>query len=162
MDRCRSGRSPLKLGPETVLACSDAGYAVEVEQVVEAQADLGLIEARAVADGVVQVGVGEAERVNRGLVVIARCRRVELGADALVEDTDVPSRLLIGEAFGLGVGGRLRDPEARQALATLSGGELELQVVRSRFRSLGRWSRSRCRLRVRSLRSGRRSDPWPK
>src|SRR5260370_28199697 len=83
---------------------------VLVEQVVEAQAELGLVEATARADRVIEVGICLVERVDGGLVVIGAVVRVER-ADALVEHTKVPSLALIGNAFGLGVGGRAGYPQ---------------------------------------------------
>ena len=87
-----------------------AGDVVLVEQVVDAQAELGLVEAAARSNRVIEVGVCLVERVDGGLVVIGAVVSVE-HADALVEHTKVPALVLIGDRYGLGVGGRVGDPQ---------------------------------------------------
>ena len=83
---------------------------VLIEKIVEAQTKLGLVEAAAGSDCVIEVGVGLVERVDGGLVVIAAVVLVER-ADALVEHTKVPAFVLIGDGNGLGVRGRTSDPQ---------------------------------------------------
>src|SRR5260370_29039514 len=87
-----------------------AGDVVFVEQVVEAQADLGLVEAAVRSNRVIEVGVCLVERVDGGLVVIGAVVLVKR-ADTLVEHTKVPALALIRDTFGLSVGGRVGDPE---------------------------------------------------
>ncbi len=87
-----------------------ASDVVLVEQVVKTQTDLGLIEAAARSDCVIEVSVCLVERIDGGLVVIGTIVRVER-ADALVEHTKVPALTLIRDPFGLGVGGRIGDAE---------------------------------------------------
>ncbi len=81
-----------------------------VEEVVEAQPELRLIEVAAAADSVVEECVGDAERIDGGLIVINTVVLVG-GSNALVEESEVPAFALIGNAFSLGVRGRLRDPQ---------------------------------------------------
>lgn len=118
-DRCRAGGIE-RIGVAGAVSLDRLGKSrasdgvasdvVLVEQVVEAQAELGLVEAAARSDRVIEVGICLVERVDGGLVVIGAVVRVER-ADALVEHTRVPALALIGDAFGLGVGGRAGDPQ---------------------------------------------------
>ena len=87
-----------------------AGDGVRVEEVVEAQSELGLVEAAAAAERVVDVGVCDVETGDRGLVVV--CAVVEvLLADALVEEGDIPTVVLVGCADGFDVAWSLLDPQ---------------------------------------------------
>ncbi len=87
-----------------------ASDVVLVKQVVEAQAELGLVEAPTRSDRVIEVGICLVERVDGGLVVIGAVIRIER-ANALVEYTEVPALALIGGGYGLRVGGRAGDPQ---------------------------------------------------
>jgi len=88
-----------------------ASNVVLIEEVVEAQADLGLVEAPTVAHGVVEEEVAEREGINGGLIVVSAIVLVE-SADAFVEDAEVKALMLPGNCFGFGVGRRVGDPQA--------------------------------------------------
>jgi hypothetical protein len=87
----------------------DAGDGRGVEDVVEAQAELGLVKAAAAAESVVDEGVGHAETPDRVLVVVCAVVDVLL-ADALVEEGGIPTMVLIGCADSFDVGGSLLNP----------------------------------------------------
>src|SRR5260370_19918181 len=87
-----------------------AGDVLLVEKVVEAQAELSLVESAARSNRVVEVGICLVERVDGGLVVIGAVVLVER-ADALVKHAEIPALALIGDAFGLGIGRRAGDPQ---------------------------------------------------
>jgi len=89
----------------------EAGDVVRVEEVVEAQPELCLVEATAAANGVVEEGAGAGKGIDRRLVVIGAVVD-PLNTDALVEESEVPSLVLIGHALSLGVGGGLLYPQA--------------------------------------------------
>src|SRR5579875_32494 len=98
------------LGCGAVDQC-DAGDAVLVEEVVEAEAELGAVEAAAAAQGVVDEEIADVEGGDGELVVIRPVVLV-FGADALVEEAGIPVAVLVGETFGFDVGGGLCDVEA--------------------------------------------------
>ena len=70
---------------------------------------------RVIADGVVEIPAERTEGINHGLVVILAVIHTFF-ANALVEDAQVEAVLLIGEPFHLGIGWRLRNPQARRGL----------------------------------------------
>src|ERR1039457_104565 len=89
----------------------EALHVVGVEQVGCAQPDLGSVEDRAIADGVVDVGIDGAEGGNDGLIVIGPVVD-SLFADAVIEDAQVLSEPVVGEALLLGVRGSAGYPKA--------------------------------------------------
>ena len=89
----------------------DGGEVVLIEEIVCSKPNLGLIEERVVADGVVDVGVEGAEGRNDGLVVIGTVVHTLL-ANAFVEDSQVEAMILIGEPLHLGIGRGLLNPES--------------------------------------------------
>src|ERR1035437_6892983 len=99
----RQGESiPRTRGVDVGLGClADADDRVRAEQIVEAELHFGLIEVRAVADGVVDVEVGDVEGVDRDRLVDGSGRSLHVvpeWTDALVEHADVEVLLLVSEA----------------------------------------------------------------
>src|SRR5215469_5705720 len=96
---------------DCAVGVGEAGDAVLIEEIVDAEAKLRAVEAARAADGVVEEDVGDVEGIDGGLVVIGAVVLV-LSADALVEEGSVPGAALIGEADGFDVRGSLLNPHA--------------------------------------------------
>src|SRR5215471_11787601 len=97
----------------------DAGDGGGVEDVVKAQAKLGLVKSAATPECVVDESVRHVETSDRVLVVVLAVVDVLL-ADFLVEEGGIPAMVSIGHADGFDVGRSLLDPLARGC----SNGEL--------------------------------------
>jgi len=90
-----------------------SGDAVLVKEIVEGQTELGLIDATACSEYVVEESVGYREGIDHGLVVILAIVLIE-STDSFVEETKIiPALALIGHPFGLDVGRRVGYPQTR-------------------------------------------------
>src|ERR1700733_2590506 len=106
----------------------DIGDVFAVEEVVDAETDLRPVEERFLADGVVQEEIDVVVRCNIGLIV-KRAVVVVVAADALLDEAQIHSMRLIGQAQALGVSRRVSHIE--------TGGDAGSGVVGSPYGSIG-------------------------
>lgn len=96
-----------------------------VKQVVDSDAELGAAQERRLFDGVVEEQVGDVERIDGYRLVLGAVVVIEL-ADSLVEETDVPVTVEVGDADGFGIMRGGSNPQL--SVGVLGGAESSVSV----------------------------------